>query len=96
MVEMIGIPAPTVASCQSRSGIMRMSCSYCGRAPRERPLLESTRYAPPLYAEHVEVEGAPVHGHVHDDPREAWLGLRAEHVFQRLDAELGEGCRLPL
>ena len=41
--------------------------------------------------EHIEVESAPVHGHVHDYPREAWLGLRAEHAFQRLDAKLGEG-----
>jgi hypothetical protein len=43
MVEMIGIPAPTVASCQSLSGTSLTSRSYCAVLPESGPLLESTR-----------------------------------------------------
>src|SRR5918993_406389 len=48
MVEIMGMPAPTVASCQRRSGIMRISWRYWTVLPESGPLLESTRKAPPL------------------------------------------------
>src|SRR5919112_5413633 len=61
-----------------------------GRAARERSFVGEHEISPALYTEHIEVEGAAVHGHVYDYPREAGLGFGAEHAFQWLDAQLGE------
>ncbi len=46
--------------------------------------------SPAPYTAQVEVEGAAVHGHVDDYARKSRLGLRAEHAFERLYAELSE------
>jgi hypothetical protein len=61
-----------------------------GRAARERSFVGEHEISPALYAEHIEVEGAAVHGHVYDYPYEAGIRFRAEHAFQRLDAKFGE------
>jgi hypothetical protein len=61
-----------------------------GRAARERSFVGEHEKSPAPYAKQIQVESTPVHGHVYDHPGEAWLGLRAEHAFQWLDAKLGE------
>src|SRR5919112_444649 len=63
-----------------------------GRAARERSFVGEHEISPAPYTEQIQVEGTAVHGHIDDYPCEAWLGLRAEHAFQRLDAKLGEGA----
>src|SRR5215211_8565033 len=67
-----------------------------GRAARERPFVGEHEIGSAPYAEQVEIEGAAVHGHVDDCPREARLGIRAEHTFERLDTELGESAAVLL
>src|SRR5829696_7649796 len=62
------------------------------RAAGERPLVGEDEVGAALDAEEVEIEGAPVHGHVYHGPRETRLGRRAEHAFQRLDAQFGEAA----
>src|ERR687897_619691 len=61
-----------------------------GRAARERSFVGEHEISPAPYTEQIQVEGTAVHGHIDDYPCEAWLGLGAEHVFQRLDAKVGE------
>src|SRR5215210_1194489 len=61
-----------------------------GRAARERSFVGEHEISPALYTEHIEVEGAAVHGYVDEYPREAWLWFGAEDAFQWLDAKLGE------
>src|SRR5215212_8848464 len=58
-----------------------------GRAARERSFVGEHEISSTLYAEHIEVEGGAVHGHVYDYPREAGIGLRPEHLTcpRRLD-----------